>query len=154
MKKLATWTIRYRALVIILCFALLVPSVLGMAATKTKYDLLYYLPQDLETVKGQQILLDDFGMGAYALLVTEGMDMGAQQSLETALQEVPHVKAVVGYASLTRGMIPLALVPEQLRQRFVNGSCMLSAVFFDSGSSSEEVMRAISATAALMRASP
>ena len=86
MKKLATWTIRYRALVIILCFALLVPSVLGMAATKTKYDLLYYLPQDLETVKGQQILLDDFGMGAYALLVTEGMDMGAQQSLETELQ--------------------------------------------------------------------
>ncbi len=143
MKKLATWTIRYRALVIILCFALLVPSVLGMAATKTKYDLLYYLPQDLETVKGQQILLDDFGMGAYALLVTEGMDMGAQQSLETALQEVPHVKAVVGYASLTRGMIPLALVPEQLRQRFVNGSCMLSAVFFDSGSSSEETMDAI-----------
>lgn len=65
MKRVTKWLVRHRIWVIILCLALVVPSVLGMAATKTKYDLLYYLPQDLDTVKGQTILLDDFGKGAF-----------------------------------------------------------------------------------------
>ena len=67
-KKLTGWLVRHRILVIIVCLALLVPSVLGMAATKTKYDLLYYLPDELETVQGQNILLEDFGKGAFSLL--------------------------------------------------------------------------------------
>ena len=73
MKRFTKWLIRHRVLVIILCLALMIPSVLGMAATKTKYDLLYYLPQNLETIQGQEILLKDFGKGAFSLLVTEGM---------------------------------------------------------------------------------
>ena len=73
MKGFAKWLVRHRVAVIILCLLLLIPSVMGMAATKTKYDLLYYLPQDLETVKGQEILLQDFGKGAFSLLVTFGI---------------------------------------------------------------------------------
>ena len=73
MKGFTKWLVRHRILVIILCLMLVVPSVLGMAATKTKYDLLYYLPEELETIKGQGILLDDFGKGAYAMFVAEDM---------------------------------------------------------------------------------
>ncbi|MBR0463913.1 MAG: MMPL family transporter [Clostridia bacterium] len=121
----------------------MVPSVFGMAATKTKYDLLYYLPQDLETVQGQEILLQDFGKGAFSLLVTEGMSVQEQAEMEDALKQIPHVDSVIGFASLTRGALPLEIIPEDIREMFQRGDCMLSAVFFDEGSSSEETMQAI-----------
>ena len=143
MKRFTKWLISHRILVIILCLALMIPSVLGMAATKTKYDLLYYLPQDLETVQGQEILLKDFGKGAFSLLVTDGMTIREQEDMENAVREIPHVDSVVGYASLTKGMIPLDIIPSDIRDRFSRGDCMLTAVFFDEGSSSEETMEAI-----------
>ena len=144
MKGFTKWMVRHRIAVIILCVVLMVPSVLGMAATKTKYDLLYYLPQDLETVKGQEILLQDFGKGAFSLLVTEGMSLREQADMENALKEIPHVDSVIGYASITKGLLPLEIIPEHIREMFQRGDCMLSAVFFDEGSSSEETMEAIS----------
>ncbi len=143
MKGFTKWMVRHRVPVILLCLALLVPSVLGMAATKTKYDLLYYLPQDLETVQGQEILLKDFGKGAFSLLVTEGMTLQEQADMENALKEIPHVESVIGYASATKGMLPLEIIPQNIREMFQRGDCMLSAVFFDEGSSSEETMEAI-----------
>ena len=143
MKRFTKWLIRHRVLVIILCLALMIPSVLGMAATKTKYDLLYYLPQDLETVQGQEILLKDFGKGAFSLLVTEGMPVREQEDMENAVREIPHVDSVIGYASLTKGTIPLDFIPAEIREKFSRGDCMLTAVFFDDGSSSEETMEAI-----------
>ena len=143
MKGFTRWLVRRRIAVIVLCLLLLVPSVLGMAATKTKYDLLYYLPQDLETVQGQEILLEDFGKGAFSLLVTEGMSIREQADMENALKEIPHVDSVIGFASITHGMFPLEIVPDTIREMFQRGDCMLSAVFFDEGSSSEETMEAI-----------
>ena len=143
MKRVTKWLVRHRIAVIILCLVLMVPSVLGMAATKTRYDLLYYLPQDLDTVKGQEILLEDFGKGAFSLLVTEGMSPREQAGLEETVKDIPHVESVIGYASLTKGMLPLEIIPEDIRERFSRGSCMLTAVFFDEGSSSEETMEAI-----------
>ena len=143
MKRFTKWLVQHRVLVVIVCVALMVPSVLGMAATKTKYDLLYYLPEDLETVRGQGILLDDFGKGAFSILVTEGMSVREQGELEQAVKEIPHVDAVVGYASLTKGEIPLEILPTNLREKFSRGDCLLTAVFFDEGSSSEETMNAI-----------
>ena len=143
MKRFTKGLVRHRGLVIIVCLLLMIPSVLGMAATKTKYDLLYYLPQDLETVQGQEILLEDFGKGAFSLLVTEGMSVSEQADMENALKEIPHVDSVIGYASMTKGMFPLEIIPENIREMFSRGDCMLSAVFFDEGSSSEETMEAI-----------
>ena len=143
MKGFTRWLVKHRALVIIVCLLLLIPSWLGMTATRTKYDLLYYLPQDLETVRGQNILLEDFGKGAFSLLVTEGMTVREQENLEAAVREIPHVDAVIGYASATKGLIPVEIIPENIQQMFSRGDCMLSAVFFDEGSSSEETMEAI-----------
>jgi len=130
-------------LVVILCLILLVPSVLGMAATKTRYDLLYYLPSDLETVRGQDLLLEDFGKGAFSLLVTEGLTPVEQADLENAVRDVPHVETVLGYASLTRGELPAEILPEEYRKLFQRGEARLTAVFFDTSSSSEETMHAI-----------
>ena len=144
MKGFTKWLVKHRIAVIILCIALMIPSVLGMAATKTKYDLLYYLPQDLETVQGQEILLQDFGKGAFSLLVTEGMSISGQADMENALKEIPHVDSVIGFASITKGMFPIEIIPSDIREMFQRGDCMLSAVFFDEGSSSEETMEAIS----------
>ena len=149
MKGFTKWLVRHRILVIILCLMLVVPSVLGMAATKTKYDLLYYLPQDLETVQGQEILQEDFGKGAFSLLVTEGMTIREQADMENALKEIPHVDSVIGFASITKGMFPLEIIPESVREMFQRGECMLSAVFFDKGSSAEETMDAIEQVRAL-----
>ena len=92
MKGFTKGLVKHRILVIIVCLALVVPSVLGMAATKTKYDLLYYLPQDLETVQGQEILLQDFGKGAFSLLVTEGMTINEQADMENALKDIPRLR--------------------------------------------------------------
>ena len=142
-KSFTKWLVKHRIAVIILCIALMIPSVLGMAATKTKYDLLYYLPQDLETVQGQEILLQDFGKGAFSLLVTEGMSISEQADLENGLKNIPHVDSVIGFASITKGMFPVEIIPPDIREMFQRGDCMLSAVFFDEGSSSEETMEAI-----------
>lgn len=143
MKDFTKWLVKHRIAVIILCIALMISSVLGMAATKTKYDLLYYLPQDLETVRGQEILLQDFGKGAFSLLVTEGMTISEQADMENALKEIPRVDSVIGFASITKGMLPIEMIPSNIRKMFQRGDCMLSAVFFDEGSSSEETMDAI-----------
>ena len=143
MKRGTLWMVRHRGWIILLCLALMIPSVLGMVATRTKYDLLYYLPQDLDTVRGQEILLQDFGKGAFSLLVTEGMTVREQQELEEAVKQIPHVDSVIGYASLTKGLLPLSILPAEYRDLFSRGDCMLTAVFFDEGSSSEATMEAI-----------
>ncbi len=140
---LALWLVRHRIPVLILCLVLLIPSVLGMAATRTKYDLLYYLPQDLETVRGQDILLEDFGKGAFSLLVTEGLTPVGQADLEASIKTVPYVDTVLGYASVTKGQLPAEILPEEYRSIFRRGDAMLTAVFFDHTSSSEETMEAI-----------
>ena len=145
LKGFAYWLVRHRTAVIILCLLLLIPSITGMAATKTKYDLLYYLPQDLETVRGQEILLQDFGKGAFALLVTDGMNPLQQSELEESIKSVPHVDTVLGYASITKGMLPAEIIPEKVRSVFQNDDCALTAVFFDTSSSAEETMDAIKA---------
>ena len=144
-KAFTKWLVRHRALVIIVCLLLLIPSVLGMQATKVKYDLLYYLPQDLETVRGQNLLLEDFGKGAFSLLVTEGLTPVEQKDLENSLKDIPHVDTVLGYASVTKGMLPLEILPDNVRELFSRDGCMLTAVFFDTSSSAEETMDAIQA---------
>ena len=144
MNKLGLWIVKHRAWVIVICLLLLIPSVLGMAATKTKYDLLYYLPQDLETVKGQEILLDDFGMGAFAMVVSEGFSGAELAEIENEIKQMPHVFSVLGYASLSGG-IPIGLMPQEIQTMFKNGDCRLTIVLFEDGSSAEETMDAIEA---------
>ena len=130
-------------LVIIISAALMVPSFLGMLATRSQYDLLSYLPQHLDTVRGQDILLEDFGKGAFSMLVTEGLTLSQQRDLENELKAIPHVDSVIGYASITNATLPVEILPTEYRELFQKDGRMLSAIFFDSGSSTMETMEAI-----------
>ncbi|MDO4837981.1 MAG: hypothetical protein Q4B32_06270, partial [Clostridia bacterium] len=143
MKKFSRWLVHHKALIIILCLALLVPSVFGMAATKVKYDLLYYLPEDLDTVRGQNILMEDFNKGAFSLCVTQGLTEAEQADLEEAIRGVDHVDSVIGYASIVKGSIPVEILPDNIREIFQKDDCRLMAVFFDDTSSAEGTMEAI-----------
>lgn len=141
--RFARWIVKHRVAVVIICLLMLIPSVLGMNATKVKYDLLYYLPEDLDTVKGQNILMEEFGKGAFSLCITEGMSETDQQALEDAIRDVPHVDTVIGYASITKGTIPSEILPDEYRNIFEKGDARLMAVFFDDTSSAEGTMEAI-----------
>jgi len=143
LKRFSQWLVKHRVAVIILCLLLMIPSVMGMSATKTKYDLLYYLPSDLETVQGQDILLEEFGKGAFSLMVTDGLSEVEQADLEEAISEIDHVESVIGWASLTKGSLPSEILPDEWRSLFENGECRLVAIFFDDTSSSENTMEAI-----------
>ena len=140
---MAKWLVKHRVVVVIICLLLMIPSIMGMTATKVKYDLLYYLPQDLDTVKGQEILMEDFGKGAFSLCLTEGMTEAAQAGLEEAVRQVPHVESVIGYASILRGALPAEILPDEVREVFQKEDTRLMAVFFDETSSAEGTMEAI-----------
>lgn len=143
MNRIARWLVKHRVAAVAVCLLLLIPSVLGMAATKVKYDLLYYLPQELDTVKGQEILLEDFGKGAFSLCVTEGMTEAGQAELEEAVRGIPHVESVIGYASILHGALPVEIWPDEVRSLFQKDGTRLMAVFFDETSSAEGTMEAI-----------
>ena len=96
MNRFARWMVKHRVIVVIICLALMIPSIFGMAATRVKYDLLYYLPEDLDTIKGQNILMEDFGKGAFSLCITEGLSEVDQADLEETIRQIPHVDTVIG----------------------------------------------------------
>ena len=91
MVKVGKWIARHRILMLLIGALLIIPSVIGIAKTKVNYDLLSYLPDHLETVKGQDILVDEFGMGAFSMVAVENMDMKDVQKLEKEFEKVPHV---------------------------------------------------------------
>ena len=95
MVKVGKWIARHRRLILILGALLVIPSVIGIAKTRINYDLLSYLPEELETVEGQDILVDEYGMGGFSMVVVEDMELKDVQKLEEKFSQVPHVKDVL-----------------------------------------------------------
>ena len=145
MLRFGKGVVKLRWFILALSFLLLIPSVIGYLNTRINYDILYYLPKDIETMKGQDILLEDFGKGAYGILVCDNLPTADQIKLEEKLSKVEHVSSVVCYSSLTGGEIPAALLPDKMKDVFYskNGNGCLMFIFFDSTSSTEETMKAI-----------
>ncbi len=135
--------VKFRVPILIVCFLLLIPSILGMAFTRINYDILDYLPDDMDTVKGQDILLDDFGIGAFSLVMVEGMEPKDVAKLEAQLKEVDHVADVLWYDSLADVSVPMELLPEKVYDVFNQGDTTMMAVFFDSSTSADETLEAI-----------
>ncbi|MGI6045852.1 MAG: efflux RND transporter permease subunit [Eggerthellaceae bacterium] len=144
MHKFGRAVVRLRVPILIIGVILLIPSILGYAATRVNYDLLDYLPDSMDTVKGQEILKDEFGKGAFTMIVTEGMSDADVAALTEDIKNVDHVVDAISYADVTKGSIPVEAVPEDVRKNLVNGDDSLIAVFFDSGTSSDETMNAVS----------
>ena len=143
MVKVGKWIARHRVLMLIVGFLLINPSVIGMAKTRVNYDLLSYLPEHLETVKGQDILVDEYGMGAFSMVVVENMDMKDVQKLEDQFSEVPHVKDVLWYDDVADISLPTEMIPKDIRKAFINGDATMMLVLFDDTTSSDAAMDAV-----------
>ena len=143
MKLIGRIIARYRVLVILLAVALLVPSVLGFIRTRVNYDILSYLPDTLETVYGQDVLVEDFGSGAFSMVIVEGMDKRDVAALETALEGVDHVEEVLWYDDALGIDVPDEMLPKKVRDIFFHDDATMMIALFDDTTSSEDTMAAI-----------
>ena len=135
--------VKKRVAILIAALCLLIPSVIGYIRTKVNYDLLTYLPDEIDTMKGQNILKEDFGTGAFSLLVTENMQEKEVAELKKKIEEVDHVKDVVWYDSLLDTSVPMDLLPEKLYEAFNNGNATMMMVLFNDTSSADGTMEAV-----------
>ena len=135
--------VKYRIPILILTLALMIPSVIGMANTRVNYDMLTYLPEDMETVIGQNELLEDFIKGAFTFLIFEDMPNKDVARLKARVEAVEHVDTVLWYDSLADLSVPMELLPNRLYQAFNSDHSTMMAVFFDSGTSEDVTMDAV-----------
>ena len=141
--RLSKAVVKHRVLILIVALLLLIPSVLGMVNTRINYDMLDYLPEDMDTVVGQNELLADFGKGAFSLIVVEDMPAKDVAALRKRIEAVEHVDSAVWYDSLTDLSVPMEILPEKIYNEFNNGNATMLAVFFDSSTSADVTMDAI-----------
>ena len=141
--KVGKWIARHRILMLIIGFLLVIPSAIGMAKTRVNYDLLSYLPEHLETVKGQDILVDEYGMGAFSMVVVENMEMKDVQKLKEQFCEVPHVKDVLWYDDVADISLPVEMLPKDIREGFFKGDATMMIALFDNTTSSDDAMEAV-----------
>lgn len=145
MKKFGKLIVKLRIPILILSVLLLIPAAIGYFNTKVNYDILYYLPGDIDTMKGQDILLDDFGKGAYAMVVVDGMNKKNVSELVKKVEKVDHVASVISYNGIVGDGVPSEILPDKFRSYFENddSGATLFAIFFDDTTSSTETMDAI-----------
>ena len=143
MHKFGKGVVKMRAPILILSLLLLVPSVLGIVNTRINYDILSYLPKDIETMQGQDILIDEFQTGAFSICVIEGMENREVASLRKQIEGVSHVKSVIWYDSIADLSVPMEILPEDVQGKFTKGNCTMMAILFDSSMSSDETMEAV-----------
>lgn len=137
--------VKLRIPIFILSLVLLIPSALGYFHTRVNYDILTYLPGEIDTMKGQDILLDEFGTGAFSMCVVEGMEDKDVSAMRKEMEKVDHVKKIIWYDSVSDLSVPTEMLPEDLQEVFINEDkdATLMAIFFDTSMSADETMDAI-----------
>ena len=135
--------VKYRIPILIIAVLLMVPSVLGMIGTRINYDMLDYLPSDMDTVVGQNELKEDFGKGAFSFIIVEDMKDKDVAALCDKIKEVDHVDSVIWYSTLADVSIPKELIPDKIYNEFNTDNATMVAVFFDSATSEDVTMDAI-----------
>ena len=143
MVKFGKFISKFRILILILAVVLLVPAGISYFNTRINYDILYYLPDDIETMQGQDILLQDFGKGAYALFLVNGMSDQDAAKLKDKVEQVDHVAEIIWYDTILDDSIPQEMLPDEIYDIFHSDNGTLMAIFFDEGTSSESTMEAI-----------
>ena len=142
--KFGKWVVKCRIPILILAIALLVPSTVGMIKTRINYDMLTYLPGDIDTVVGQDILMDEFGKGAFSFVIIKGMDPEDVSSLREDISHVEHVDTVLWFDNFADVSVPMEMLPSKLYDAFNSGDSTMLAIFFDTSTSSDDTMEAIS----------
>lgn len=141
--KFSKAVVKHRVLILITTLILMIPSVLGMIGTRINYDMLDYLPKDIDTVVGQNELLKDFGKGAFSFIVVEDMEDPDVAKLVDKIENVDHVESVVWYSSLADVSVPKELLPDKLYDQFNTDDATMIAVFFDTSTSDDLTIEAI-----------
>lgn len=141
--KFAKSVVKYRIPILLTAALLMLPSFYFMTHTRINYDMLDYLPADMDTVKGQDELMEDFGKGAFSFIVVEGMPVSEVSALKSRIEQVDHVETVLWYDSISDVSVPMELLPDKLYNAFNSGDATMMAVFFDSATSADVTMDAI-----------
>ena len=143
MKNFGKAVVKSRFVILVAAIVLLIPAAWGMLHTRVNYDVLTYLPDDIETMQGQKILEDQFGTGAISMLVVEGMDMKDVSALKTEIEKVDHVKDVIWYDSFVDLSVPVDVLPTDVKNAFMKDGSTLMAITYDTTTSSDETMQAV-----------
>lgn len=143
MKKFGTKVVQLRIPILILSLVLLIPSFLGYVNTKVNYNILSYLPKDIETMVGQDILVDEFGTGAFSMFIVEGMEPKDVSELCQKIGQVDHVEKVLWYDSVMDLTIPMEMLPDELYKAFNSGEATMMIIIFDETTSADGTMEAI-----------
>lgn len=143
MNKISKTIVKLRVPILIVSLLLLIPSFLGMAATRVNYDLLSYLPKDIDTMVGQDIVKDEFGKGAFSLFMVDGMDIKDTVALKEKIEAVDGVEEVIWYDTAADISIPMELIPQKYYDAFNSDDSTLMAIFFTDGTSADKTLGAI-----------
>lgn len=143
MEKIAKKIVQFRYVILIVSLLLLIPSFIGMAATRVNYDILTYLPKNIETMKGQDILKDEFGTGAYSMYIVEGMEDKDVLALKKKIEAVPHVSDVIWYDSALDITVPKEMLPNKLYEAFNSGDATMMFIIFDETTSEDGTLEAV-----------
>ena len=141
--KFARGIVKMRFFILIATLLVMIPCIFGYIHTRINFDMLSYLPEDMDTVVGQKELLDDFGTGDFAMLVVEGMSTDDALELKSDILEIDHVDDVIWYDSILSKDVPIEIIPDEIYKEFNSEDSTMMAVFFDSPASSDETMKAI-----------
>ena len=143
MVKFGKFIIKHKLFILILGVLLIIPSMIGMVKTRVNYDVLSYLPDSLETVSGQDIMVDEFGMGAFSMVIVENMDNKDVVALKEKLEKVDHVEKIIWYDSIADISLPTDMLPNELKEALFNGDATMMIALFDNTTSSEDTMQAV-----------
>ena len=141
--KVSRAVVKYRIPILIVTVLLLIPATIGYLGTRVNYDMLDYLPTDMDTVVGQNVLMDEFGKGAFSFIIVEDMPAKDVAALKLKIENIPHVETVVWYNTLADLSVPMELLPDKIYNAFNSENATMMAVFFDSSTSADVTMDAI-----------
>ena len=143
MVKFGKQVVKHRVAILIASILLLIPSVFGYLHTRVNYDILTYLPEDIETMQGQNIMVDDFGTGAFSMFMVDGMKEKEVAALKDKIEKVDHVSNVLWYDSLADISVPMEMLPDDIYEVFNTENGTMMAIFFDDTTSSDETLDAV-----------
>ena len=143
MVKTGKWIAKHRILIVLIGILLLIPSVIGTIKTRINYDILSYLPESLETVKGQDVMVDEFGTGAFSMVDVSIIKLKDVQKLKNKFEEIEHVKKVLWYDDIADISVPTSMMPKDLKNIFFADDSTMMLVLFDNTTSSDEAMEAV-----------
>ena len=145
MKKVSELIVKHRALILIVALFLMIPSILGMIATRVNYDMLTYLPKDMDTMVGQEELLKEFGKGAFSMVIFEGLPEDEVAKARDEIAAIPHVENALWYSSLgdVSASVPMEILPSKVYDAFNSDNATMMVVFYDTSTSADETLEAV-----------